>query len=618
MDKSIFISYCWSNEKEADEIDLFFKLKGIELKRDKRELKYTKSIKEFMKKIRETDYVLMIISDEYLKSFNCMYEVLEFIKDDDYKDRILPVIIDNAKIYGITAGVEYIKYWNEELLKLNSETEGLPQEDIIHILENKKRLKKIQASIIEFISEVSDMKHYSYKEVKEANYSQIFDYIGINEGAFQPKIVINDENLMSESYSEKYKMDKTSGTVTFDYSNNNGIYTVGQNELLFDLKWSKASNTSIHFYNDPQSIKEVALVKDVSDITEIADAQVYDVSSRARTVNLNQIAIFRNTNGFYCAVKILDLKDDTSGDTVDEITFEYVIQTNGTPYFKNSIDKNEIQSSNVVVNNPLTRERDVKLIKEILLCFPLNIFDNFFLNIPKRFFYEITPYFDSFEGILQSSHYYLYDKTIKSSVENIYKLQQEFVSYESYYEMIDSQRIVKKNDCPSHISDEIQLICIEMNKEYKEFLRIIREEWIEIDLTDIQREIGEEIRREEANRENKITTKTISVNPYGEIIQNLDNLLESIKQQSDNYFSDLIYYPDLVKMIAEWRKEIVNIENCLQRTGVTDYEKHQKIGIVIFSIVLICNSLEKSNWGKNKDFIDNEIEECREKFNHIK
>lgn len=39
VDKDIFISYCWSNEKNANEIDLFFKSKGIELKRDKREIK---------------------------------------------------------------------------------------------------------------------------------------------------------------------------------------------------------------------------------------------------------------------------------------------------------------------------------------------------------------------------------------------------------------------------------------------------------------------------------------------------------------------------------------------------------------------------------------------------
>lgn len=39
VDKDIFISYCWSNEKNTNEIDLFFKSKGIELKRDKREIK---------------------------------------------------------------------------------------------------------------------------------------------------------------------------------------------------------------------------------------------------------------------------------------------------------------------------------------------------------------------------------------------------------------------------------------------------------------------------------------------------------------------------------------------------------------------------------------------------
>jgi hypothetical protein len=136
MDKDIFISYCWSNEKEADEIDLFFKSKGVELKRDKRDLEFKQSIKEFMRKIREMDFVILVISDEYLKSFNCMYEVLEFLKDDNYKERILPILISNATIYGIGGGLEYIKYWDNELLKLDKSTEGLSHETIIPILEN--------------------------------------------------------------------------------------------------------------------------------------------------------------------------------------------------------------------------------------------------------------------------------------------------------------------------------------------------------------------------------------------------------------------------------------------------------------------------------------------------
>lgn len=133
--------------------------------------------------------------------------------------------------------------------------------------------------------------------------------------------------------SEKYVSPATKGKVTFDYSNNNGQYVIGQGELMFELKFSKSSNQSIIIYNDPSSIIFVSLAKGVTQIKDIEDARVYDNSSRTRRPNINQIAIFQNKNGFYAAIRILEIKDDSRGDSNDEVTFEYVIQTNGSPCF---------------------------------------------------------------------------------------------------------------------------------------------------------------------------------------------------------------------------------------------------------------------------------------------
>jgi hypothetical protein len=135
--------------------------------------------------------------------------------------------------------------------------------------------------------------------------------------------------------SEKYVSPATKGVVTFDYSNNNKMYMIGQGELMFETRWSKGSKSSIHIYNDPISIKSVAIAKDIDKIAEIKDARNYDSSSRSRLVKLNQVAILQNSNGFYAAVKVISIKDDTRGDECDELRFEYVIQTNGSPDFTN-------------------------------------------------------------------------------------------------------------------------------------------------------------------------------------------------------------------------------------------------------------------------------------------
>ena len=133
--------------------------------------------------------------------------------------------------------------------------------------------------------------------------------------------------------SEKYVSPAPKGKVTFDYSNNNGKYSIGSGAYVFETKWSKASDQSIHVYSDPTSILTVALVKDKQEISSIDDARIYDGSSRIRTPNIGQIVLLQNTNGLFAALKILDIKDDTRGSQFDELTFEYVIQTNGTPDF---------------------------------------------------------------------------------------------------------------------------------------------------------------------------------------------------------------------------------------------------------------------------------------------
>ncbi len=133
--------------------------------------------------------------------------------------------------------------------------------------------------------------------------------------------------------SEKYTSPATTGRVTFDYSNNNGKYSIGSDAYMFETQWSKASDQRIHVYNDPPSIRTVALVKDKQEISSIDDASIYDGSSRARSPSVGQIVLIQNTNGFFAALKVLNIKDDTRGSQFDELTFEYVIQTNETPDF---------------------------------------------------------------------------------------------------------------------------------------------------------------------------------------------------------------------------------------------------------------------------------------------
>lgn len=123
---------------------------------------------------------------------------------------------------------------------------------------------------------------------------------------------------------EDYFSKERNGEIVFDYSNNNGVYTIGEGEYRFDTEWSKASDEYIHFYSDQASIKSVRLAKDVVSLEEVRPEK-YNPSSRARTVGINQVAIFENVFGNFLAVRILEINDDTRGDNVDALRFKYRI-----------------------------------------------------------------------------------------------------------------------------------------------------------------------------------------------------------------------------------------------------------------------------------------------------
>lgn len=133
--------------------------------------------------------------------------------------------------------------------------------------------------------------------------------------------------------SEKYVSPSPKGRVTFDYSNNNGRYCIGIGEHMFEIDLSKSSDRDIQLLRDPHSIHTVAIAKDCGEIEDIVDARAYDGSSRIRRPNIGQVAVLQNENGYWAAIKVLGIKDDTRSDDHDEVTFDYVIQTNGSPSF---------------------------------------------------------------------------------------------------------------------------------------------------------------------------------------------------------------------------------------------------------------------------------------------
>ena len=124
---------------------------------------------------------------------------------------------------------------------------------------------------------------------------------------------------------ERYVSPAISGSVAFDYSNNNGRFTFGAGDMAFETAWSRAGSRSIHGYTDPPSIRSVALAAGMGAIADIQDASQYDPSSRVRTPYVGEILVWQNTAGYFLATKVLSVQVRGPGNALDQVSLEYKI-----------------------------------------------------------------------------------------------------------------------------------------------------------------------------------------------------------------------------------------------------------------------------------------------------
>ena len=123
------------------------------------------------------------------------------------------------------------------------------------------------------------------------------------------------------------------GEVLWSDYNRGEQFVIGRDDLKFETMWSKSNADSIHVYSDPLSIEGVALASGYTSIGQIMAARYLDYRGRYRTPREGEIIVIRNVNGFYAAVQVLDVKDNTREDDVDELRFRYVIQSDGSDDF---------------------------------------------------------------------------------------------------------------------------------------------------------------------------------------------------------------------------------------------------------------------------------------------
>lgn len=174
--RKIFLSYSSENKTEVDYLDTFFQSQGIQLTRDTRQLPYKGDILKFMQSVRQCDYVITLISADYLKSPFCLFEALELLKDY-FKKKILPVCLDDVQLLDFNRRAEWIKYWNRQYVQMKSATRDLDPVQSAGLTRQLQNINNIRLQVDAFLDQLAGMRLLSFRELKSTGFRDLLNVI---------------------------------------------------------------------------------------------------------------------------------------------------------------------------------------------------------------------------------------------------------------------------------------------------------------------------------------------------------------------------------------------------------------------------------------------------------
>jgi len=293
-----FMSYSHDNEEHEEWVlSLATRLRenGVDVILDQWDLRLGGDIPAFMDRLTESDRVICVCSEAYASKAN------EGKNGVGYEKMIL----------------------TSELIK------NINSEKIIPIVRCNK-LKAIPTFLI-------TKRYVDFCADFESAYLELISGIHDETTKARPTVGKNPFEA-SESpiaicnaiSSSQYSNPNSTGTVEFDYENNNGCFVVGSGSMQFDLQFSSASDASIHMYSDPENIEGIALADGVRSFSNITNASnAFDYTSRVRTPHSDEFVIVVNKNGFFLAIKLGVIKmKGRNGAKRSSVSFEYKITQN--------------------------------------------------------------------------------------------------------------------------------------------------------------------------------------------------------------------------------------------------------------------------------------------------
>jgi TIR domain len=164
----VAVSYAWKEEqggeasRTVEALCARLQNQGISVLWDKEGLRLGEDIRDFMRRIGTADFLCVFLSDAYLRSANCMNELLiawesSQNRPGEFKERVRVWIMPSAKgIFRLDGRLTYTEYWQAECAKLQplvsrNASRGLHGEDLNQFNRMKQYAEKTN-EVLAFLS----------------------------------------------------------------------------------------------------------------------------------------------------------------------------------------------------------------------------------------------------------------------------------------------------------------------------------------------------------------------------------------------------------------------------------------------------------------------------------
>ena len=117
------------------------------------------------------------MSNKYLKSENCMFELIEIASNGDFYDRIFPIVLSDANIYKATARLKNIQRWGQQIEELETAMKAGALANLQGITDDLNLYTKVRNSIAELTDTLKNMNTLTVEMHRDSNFDAVIEAV---------------------------------------------------------------------------------------------------------------------------------------------------------------------------------------------------------------------------------------------------------------------------------------------------------------------------------------------------------------------------------------------------------------------------------------------------------